>query len=1526
MDTDHDGDDSQGVSIKQSELVPSTSGILKNESMATDSSTNGGANDTETQGATETVNKKAKGASIFHVDTSRIHAVPVSEQASELQDLGVSVFNQDEFEQGVLAQVDQAICAEEAQLARRRDEKELQTVQDSIRTCQQELKHLQKAQANIRIPAGSSASSREVQRKLQTIKKQTENKTKQLKRLKAKRKYLAKPLLGDIEDADFGDLSDEGGAEGGSASVYEKLLSGGASSDATPGPSRAKETEHERLVRLGEMTPFGTSLTLSESSEKPKSKTIKPTIITDFEKFLGEKNVELYKKHKMASKWKGSSKAKLKGSSSGSNDGSLLHSLLTPKVEPPSGEVAQGSSESQKRDADRPGARATKDGKKTERKRLEFEPKHYKKVKKKWDRGASASQRKAAMARDLTENWDSDGEMFDDGDEEYIPDRDSEDEAYFDDDANSEEEQVPGRRFARPKKRKLVEAVQDGTITSLSDLKRRARIRSKKAWESRQGKVQDDSSQEQYARRLKEHKRRELREKEAKMAKRERLGDGEGDGDSSSISDSEEEDVDLDGGFKIPARIWKRLYRYQKIGVKWLWELHRQKAGGIIGDEMGLGKTIQIIAFLAGLRTSRLLNKGFSYRGLGPVLIVCPATVLHQWVKEFQTWYPEMRVAVLHESGSFSGKKKEYLVRDMVKGHGVLITSFSNVRLRQELLLQFNWHYVILDEGHKIRNPDAEITLACKQFRTPHRLILTGSPMQNNLRELWSLIDFVFPGKLGTLPVFMQQFSVPIIQGGYANASKVQVQTAYKCACILRDTISPYLLRRLKADVRHSLQLPSKNEQVLFCHLTEDQTQVYEDYLASKECNLILRGEYQVFAGLITLRKICNHPDLVSGGPKIYSHQNLADDDLTEDQRFGYWKRSGKMIVVESLLKLWKKQNHRVLLFSQSKQMLDIMEDYVKDYYTYMRMDGTTSIGSRQPLINKFNSDPNIFLFLLTTRVGGLGVNLTGANRVVIFDPDWNPSTDTQARERSWRIGQKRQVTIYRLLTAGTIEEKIYHRQIFKQFLTNRVLKDPRQRRFFKSNDLFELFTLGTADKGKSTETSAIFAGTGSEVRPDAPRSKASIGPLTKLGRSKGAAEEAADRRRKRAEVIQREMLQRKQARNERLGIKVEADGGSGYVNGAVSSSVSASHSFHSNSTSFHASQGDRTAVSETHSLNQASEERDTMSPPKRQRLNSTDREHSCPEDPHPSNSLSGVKKKKLKSSAEKRRRKKDAKIDGQRIPHLAKHRTFIPKKEEEEEETAKNADQDNYVLQKLFKKSGVHSALQHDNIMQSANPDFVLVENEADRVAKEAANAVRLSRRHCHRASSGIPTWTGAAGGSQGATPRFGVKKNSKLVDNTVKQNSTEATPAKKKLFGSKKMFGGDMATASDLNADTDEPADMPSSSSLLARMRARNHLQDNRDDGDNDSDNDDDDFRVRSRGTPMGTEHDDLMMQMVDFVSNQSRIPGQASTDELLEAFVGKIEKSNSALFRSMLRQVCTFHRSASKEGVWRLKADFL
>lgn len=550
-------------------------------------------------------------------------------------------------------------------------------------------------------------------------------------------------------------------------------------------------------------------------------------------------------------------------------------------------------------------------------------------------------------------------------------------------------------------------------------------------------------------------------------------------------------DTVFEGGFRIPGDVYPSLFDYQKTGVQWLWELYSQQVGGIVGDEMGLGKTIQAIAFLAGLHYSKKISK--------PIIVVAPATVMKQWVNEFHTWWPPFRVSILHTSGSGmidvgreaqfedelmsaapasygrkpltkSQKSAKKIVDRVAKDGHILVTTYSGLQTYADLLITMDWEYAILDEGHKIRNPNTAITIYCKELRTANRIILSGTPMQNNLVELWSLFDFVFPMRLGTLVNFRNQFEFPIRQGGYANASNLQVQTAMKCAETLKDTISPYLLQRFKADV--ASDLPKKSEQVLFCKLTKFQRDTYEQFLDSDELKAIMNGKRQVLYGVDILRKICNHPDL-------QEHKTLSKKI---GYPYGSGAKSGKMQVVKALLGLWKEQGHKTLLFAQHRIMLDILEKFIRMIggFNFRRMDGTTPIQSRQGLVDEFNNNPDAHVFLLTTKVGGLGVNLTGANRVIIYDPDWNPSTDVQARERAWRLGQKREVMIYRLMTAGTIEEKIYHRQLFKQFLINKILKDPKQRQTFQMQDLHDLFTLGGANE-PATETSELFKGT--EVR-----------------------------------------------------------------------------------------------------------------------------------------------------------------------------------------------------------------------------------------------------------------------------------------------------------------------------------------------------------------------------------------------------------------------------------------------------------
>lgn len=752
-----------------------------------------------------------------------------------------------------------------------------------------------------------------------------------------------------------------------------------------------------------------------------------------------------------------------------------------------------------------------------------------------------------------------------------------------------------------------------------------------------------------------------------------------------------------------------------------------------------------------------------------------------------------------------AGSKKT-LIKSIQDSNGILITSYVGIVNNQDELLRYQWHYVILDEGHKIRNPDAQATLTVKQVATPHRLILSGSPLQNNLKELWSLFDFVYPGKLGTLPAFMEQFAVPITLGGYSNASEVQVATAFKCATILRDIINPYLLRRMKADVKTHLNLPEKNEQVLFCKMTDEQRGLYITYINSKEISSIVQGRFNLFVGLINLRKICNHPHLYDGGPKLIKSTKFArklpktksgldgeltfeddegsDIELDPEDAFGHWTKSGKMIVVNTLLKLWHKQKHKVLLFTQSRQMLCILENFVRqENYQYLRLDGGTSIGSRQTLIQRFNEDPDIFVFILTTRVGGLGINLTGANRIIIFDPDWNPSTDAQARERAWRIGQNRDVTIYRLITSGTIEEKMYHRQIFKQFLTNRVLKDPRQKRFFKSNDLLELFSFNEGS-GKGTESEAIFAGTGSKIR-----------------------------------------ISKKSKKN-----------------------------------------------------------------------------------------------KKENETAVNPREKSSGKF--RHVPYLvkqSKNEVLASQEEEEENSRKQNAQQDEYVLERLFKKSGVEAALRHDKIVETDEADFMLVEREADRVAKEAASALKKSREQCWAADSGNVNWTGSHGAVRSATqvskPKFGAKRVSATVTSSASTSTAEASCSFSASQSAPKLFSGPKLD----EPNKDELMKPMSSGDLLAMIRARNKT--NNASTSSGIENNSTSSAVSSGIKP---EYEELFRDIRDYIAFQGTVDGQATTTELVERFGERLPKEDTPLFKKMLGQLCTFRR-VEGHGMWRLKLEF-
>ncbi|XP_043912706.1 DNA excision repair protein ERCC-6 [Protopterus annectens] len=1449
-----------------------------------------------------------RGQSLIHIDRKQIQAVECEDQAAELQGLGVDVYDQDVLEKGVLQQVDHAITEASKAAKRAEAEKEFQYVLDELRSCRQSLKQVSKVVEQL---TPYSNSSKDVKQKLESAKRQQENKEKQLKKITAKQKRLQAFLSGKDAEKIEAELQDDSDAEPGPSCLNSILMP-------------TEDFEWEELIRTGHMTPFGTKIPQKQEKKEPRKLILNDT--SGFEKYLADQAKLAEARNKILYKKKNKKTPKAEGKH-----------VQCDETEKSSHNENVLSNETEKRKQNgsmsRTDKRLKKHMRKLQRRTLEIKFK--------------AEHPQEKKCGEPKRKWKGDYGSESEG-SEYVPDEElfnpeDEDANYEDIDyisGGSEYELKPLKTVEKRKKRshKKIEVIDEDDFYTSSDDD--SKTTQKKM------KFKDDGDEDLYKTRVRRWKKQRERER------RERRETG---------ADSEESDAEFEDGFRVPGFLWKKLYKYQQTGVSWLWELHCQQAGGILGDEMGLGKTIQLIAFLASLSYSKIRTRGSNYRyeGLGPTLIVCPTTIMHQWVREFHTWWPPFRVAILHDTGSYAFRK-ERLIHDIIISHGVLVTSYSYIRLMQDSLRHEGWHYVVLDEGHKIRNPTAAVTMACKQFHTPHRIILSGSPIQNNLKELWSLFDFIFPGKLGTLPVFMEQFSVPITMGGYANASPVQVQTAYKCACVLRDTINPYLLRRMKADVKMSLSLPEKNEQVLFCRLTDEQRELYQSYVDSKEVYRILNGEMQVFAGLIALRKLCNHPDLFSGGPKIL--KGVPDEDLTEEEHFGYWKRSGKMIVIESLLRLWHKQAHRVLLFTQSRQMLEILEIFVRDRcYSYLKMDGSTTIGSRQPLVNKYNEDTSIFIFLLTTKVGGLGVNLTGANRVIIYDPDWNPSTDTQARERAWRIGQKRQVTVYRLLTAGTIEEKIYHRQIFKQFLTNRVLKDPKQRRFFKSNDLYELFTLSSPDGTHDTETGAIFAGTGSEVKvpirfkkktqeksctpkkmdifgdPTSPKLQKLIQTslneqekVTVKSPDKGSHESTSifcDLRKvdshlksktpdsKRPSAV---FFEKSQCSINTLSIPVLSANKSERLN--AFKCIDSEHKPEEANSSKVGKPEPKCSI-----LQDSSPFLGSMSstcPRALTEVSSQKHKHKVKHQAMQECNLSseGFGKKKHKS-----KKHKDSRFEGKRIPHLVKHQLHVKGETAVEEDQKEDEKQgDDYILQKLFKKSGIHSVMKHDAIMESSNPDYVLVEAEANRVAQEALKALKISRQQCEGTSGSTPSWSGSRRGStvpSGVKHRFGQKKNTLL---TTSDSWSKSSPLKCK--DAEVLKKGDVKHSAHFSGESVEecPSSSLSSASLLAKMRSRNHLsfakktQEQLDEEDLNT--------SQSSSEPVvPTEHDELLVDLRNFIAFQARIDGQASTQEVLQEFEPKLSPAQSAVFRELLRNLCTFHRNQDGKGVWKLKPEF-
>ncbi|XP_044954864.1 SNF2 domain-containing protein ENL1-like [Hordeum vulgare subsp. vulgare] len=519
----------------------------------------------------------------------------------------------------------------------------------------------------------------------------------------------------------------------------------------------------------------------------------------------------------------------------------------------------------------------------------------------------------------------------------------------------------------------------------------------------------------------------------------------------------EEEDFEMEAAaaaaYRLPTRVYKMLYIHQREGLRWLWSLHCMGTGGILGDDMGLGKTMQVSAFLAGLFHSGLIRRA---------LVVGPRTLLTHWIKELSI------VGLSHMICNYYGSNKN--IRDNELQHafkegGILLTTYDIVRINYNLIRGdfYNdadheeeedfWNYVVLDEAHYIKNPNTQRAQSLFEIPCVRRIAISGTPMQNNLMELWAIFNFCCPEALDGEEEFRTRFQRPITEGNNKNASNRAKDIGSNAAKKLRERIKPYFLRRMKSEVSLEIgltddkKLPKKNELIIWLKLTDCQRRLYKAFLNHEL--VPFEPVENSLAALTVLKKICDHPLILTQRDAedifkcmdgvLNNHDTVMVEKMAmnlKDMAHGNdavqlsQAVSCKLSFILSLLRNLLEEGHHVLIFSQTCTMLDmIQEAIISQGYRFVRMDGTTKISERERIVKDFQEGFGGQIFLLTTKVSGLGLTLTKAARVIVVDPAWNPSTDNQSVDRVCRIGQTKDVIVYRLMTSATVEETIYKLQ-----------------------------------------------------------------------------------------------------------------------------------------------------------------------------------------------------------------------------------------------------------------------------------------------------------------------------------------------------------------------------------------------------------------------------------------------------------------------------------------------------------------
>lgn len=545
----------------------------------------------------------------------------------------------------------------------------------------------------------------------------------------------------------------------------------------------------------------------------------------------------------------------------------------------------------------------------------------------------------------------------------------------------------------------------------------------------------------------------------------------------------------------IPAPISQWLRDYQIEGTMFLHSLFVHQKGGILGDDMGLGKTVQVIAFLTAafgktgderdakrMRKMRRAGNNWYPR----VLIVCPGTLIENWRAELKRW-GWWHVDVYH------GGVKEGAIDAAAAGRiEIMITTYATYRMNKSAINLVEWDCVVADECHVIKGRKSETTKAMNEVNALCRIGLTGTAIQNSYDELWTLLNWTNPGKLGPIATWTARISEPLKTGQSHDATVFELSKARKTAKALVDNLLPrFFLRRMKTIIAD--QLPKKSDRVVFCPLTDTQINAYENLVDSDVihyirtsadpctcgsgkrsgwcCNILLPdgGKWQshVFPAILNLQKLSNHLAILipqGSDPKDKQDKDLEMLQITipDQWRDLYRNRDsivnysnpefcGKWKILKKLLRFWHANGDKVLVFSHSVRLLRMLQMlFMQTSYNICYLDGKMSYEDRAKAVDDFNSDSSQFVFLISTKAGGVGLNITSANKVVVVDPNWNPSYDLQAQDRAYRIGQVRDVEVFRLISAGTIEEIVYARQIYKQQQANIGYTASNERRYFK--------------------------------------------------------------------------------------------------------------------------------------------------------------------------------------------------------------------------------------------------------------------------------------------------------------------------------------------------------------------------------------------------------------------------------------------------------------------------------------------